>query len=308
MTHISDRDSDKATKKAISLSNNTRYEKIQADLKNLLPPSTSKMLIYASEKGASSWLTSLPLEKYGYVLSKQYFQDAICLRYNFLIPNRAVRCICGELNTVDHTLICKRGPFVNCRHNRLRDVIAALLNKCLPEVSTEPLLLPVTGESLPRGTTLQPGARLDILARGFYSPMERAFFDVRVSHPGAPTNSVFETPVEMYADHEDKKMKKYNHRVIQIEKGTFAPLCFSTTGGMGPQAMVFVKKLAKHMTRTNGQTLSNTMAYIRRTLRFELLKATLIAVRGHRGKYYEKALPIEEPDINLVEEASNDDV
>ena len=163
-------------------------------------------------------------------------------------------------------------------------------------------------QSLPRGTTLQPGARLDILARGFYSPMERAFFDVRVSHPGAPTNNVFETPVEMYADHEDKKMKKYNHRVIQIEKGTFAPLCFSTTGGMGPQAMVFVKKLAKHMTRTSGQTLSNTMAYIRRTLRFELLKATLIAVRGHRGKYYEKALPIEELDINLVEEASNDDV
>ena len=165
VTHISDRDSDKATKKAISLSNNTRYEKIQADLKNLLPPSTSKMLIYASEKGASSWLTSLPLEKYGYVLSKQYFQDAICLRYNFLIPNRAVRCICGELNTVDHTLICKRGPFVNCRHNRLRDVIAALLNKCLPEVSTEPLLLPVTGESLPRGTTLQPGARLFFLVQ-----------------------------------------------------------------------------------------------------------------------------------------------
>ena len=103
-------------------------------------------------------------------------------------------------------------------------------------------------------------------------------------------------------------MKKYNHRVIQIKKGTFAPLCFSTTGGMGPQAIVFVKKLAKHMTRTNGQTLSNTMAYIRRTLRFELLKATLIAVRGHRGKYYEKALPIEELDINLVEEASTDDV
>ena len=65
--------------------------------------------------------------------------------------------------------------------------------------------------------------------------------------------------------------------------------------------MVFIKKLEKHMTRTNGQTLSNTMAYIRRTLCFELQKATLMAVRGHRGKYYEKALPIEELDINLVE-------
>ena len=87
--------------------------------------------------------------------------------------------------------------------------------------------------------------------------MERAFFYVRVSHPEAPTNSVYETPAEMYAAHEKQKMTKYNHRVIQIEKGTFTPLsnkticsnkvCFSTTGGMGPQAMMFVRKLANHM-------------------------------------------------------------
>ena len=166
----------------------------------------------------------------------------------------------------------------------------------------------MTGESLPRGTTLQDGARLDVAARGFYSPMERAFFDVRVSHPGALTNSGFATPAEMYTDHEKKKMTKYNHRVIQIEKATFAPLCFSTTGGMGPQAMIFVKKLGHHLTRTNGQSLSHNMASIRRRLRFELLKATLIAVRGHRGRYYQKALPIEEQDINLIEEASHDDV
>ena len=72
--------------------------------------------------------------------------------------------------------------------------------------------------------------------------------------------------------------------------------------------MMFVKTLAKHMTRTNGQSLSNTMASNRRRLRFELLKATLIAVRGHRGRYYQKALPIEEQDLILVEQASNDDV
>ena len=39
---------------------------------------------------------------------------------------------------------------------------------------------------------------------------------------------------------------------------------------------MFVKKLANHMTRTNGQSLSNTMTSIRRRLRFELVKATLI--------------------------------
>ena len=59
-------------------------------------------------------------------------------------------------------------------------------------------------------------------------------------------------------------------RVIHIEKGTFAPLCFSTTRGIGPQAMMFFKKLAKHMTRTNERSLSNTMASIRGRLHFEV--------------------------------------
>ena len=74
--------------------------------------------------------------------------------------------------------------------------------------------------------------------------MERAFFDVRVSQAAAPTNSIYETSVEMYADHEDKSTT--TELVIHIEKETFAPLRFSTTGGMGPQAMVFIKQLAKH--------------------------------------------------------------
>ena len=30
--------------------------------------------------------------------------------------------------------------------------------------------------------------------------------------------------------------------------------------------------------------------------------------KGHSGRYYQKALPIEEQDLNLMEEASNDDV
>ena len=72
----------KATSNAISLTNNTKYEKIQADrdLKVSFPPRITKMIIkfYASEKGASSWLTGHRLESSGYVLNKQSFQDAIC--------------------------------------------------------------------------------------------------------------------------------------------------------------------------------------------------------------------------------------
>ena len=50
------------------------------------------------------------------------------------------------------------------------------------------------------------------------------------------------------------------------------------------------------------------MASIRRRLRFKLLKATLIAVWGHRGTYDQNTVPIEEQDLNLMQEASSDDM
>ena len=37
----------------------------------------------AQEKGASSWLTALPLEEYGFSLHKSAFRDAVALRYNW---------------------------------------------------------------------------------------------------------------------------------------------------------------------------------------------------------------------------------
>ena len=49
------------------------------------------------------------------------------------------------------------------------------------------------------------------------------------------------------------------------------------------------------------------MANLRRRLRFELLKTVLIAVRGHRGRYYQKAIPVDELDLNLVHTANDED-
>ena len=38
----------------------------------------------ASEKGASAWLTALPIEEHGFALHKGAFRDALCLRYGWL--------------------------------------------------------------------------------------------------------------------------------------------------------------------------------------------------------------------------------
>ena len=61
----------------IKANRDTYFAEHKSELEKELPPSTLRQLELLSEKGASSWLTSLPLKEYGFLLNKQEFQDAI---------------------------------------------------------------------------------------------------------------------------------------------------------------------------------------------------------------------------------------
>ena len=106
----------------------------------------------------------------------------------------------------------------------------------------------------------------------------------------------------MYKSHESQKKKKYNQRVIQVERATFTPVVFSTTGGMGEEAQTLVKKLAERTSRKSGQSYADVMKFLRTRLRFDLLRTTIIALRGARGKKMPPPTDIEELDLNLVRE------
>ena len=110
----------------------------------------------------------------------------------------------------------------------------------------------------------------------------------------------FGVPEEHYVNENEKK-RKYLQRIIQIERGTFTPVVFSTTGGMGLEAQRLVKKLAQKMAITNGQRYADSVSYIRRRLRFELLKTTVIALRGDRGSKLRQQndIEVESLDLNL---------
>ena len=45
--------------------------------------------------------------------NKTQFCDVIKLRYDWPIDDIQSTCVCGEVFTVDHAMICKRGGFVN---------------------------------------------------------------------------------------------------------------------------------------------------------------------------------------------------
>lgn len=211
--------------------------------------------------------------------------------------------ICGQPNTVDHCLICKLGGYVSLRHDSLKKTTALLLEQVCKDVVDEPGLLNVTTEQLPRGTNTKDGARLDTSVRGFWTPLDRAFTDIRVLHPQALSNCN-KNLFQMYRSHECEKKRKYNARVLQIEKASFTPLVFSTTGGMGAEADRFYKHLAAKISMKSGQRYSDTVAFIRRRLRFDLLKTCLISIRGYRGKHNAKPAEMDSLDLNLRPQAA----
>uniref|UniRef100_A0A1X7TEM9 Uncharacterized protein n=1 Tax=Amphimedon queenslandica TaxID=400682 RepID=A0A1X7TEM9_AMPQE len=98
-----------------------------------------------SERGASSWLTVLPIKEHGFTLHKGDFRDALCLRYGWSPPLLPSHCVCGHNFSVEHALNCKCGGFPSIRHNELRDITADLLTEVCHNVLIEPPLQPITG-------------------------------------------------------------------------------------------------------------------------------------------------------------------
>ena len=70
----------------------------QEKLHESLNDKTKRIIQLSSEKGASTWLTSLPLKRYGFRLNKQQFWDAICLRYNLKLKEVPKYCQFGEVS------------------------------------------------------------------------------------------------------------------------------------------------------------------------------------------------------------------
>ena len=123
----------------------------------------------AQEKGASTCLTSLPLEDYGFLLHKGAFRDAMALRYGWLPSNAPTHCGCGSHFTVEqHVPSCPKGGFPSIRHNEVHDTIGSCLSEVCTDICIEPTLQPITGETLTGASAItEDGARLDIAANGF---------------------------------------------------------------------------------------------------------------------------------------------
>ena len=125
------------------------------------------------------------------------------------------------------------------------------------------------------------------------------FIDVRIFHPNAPSY-IHKNLNQVYLEHEREKKRTYNDRILNIDKGTFTPLVFSTAGGMGKESEAYHRRLAQLIADKRRESYSHVISFIRTRIRFSLLKSTLISVRGVRGKTSHKPDPISSISFNMI--------
>ena len=168
---------------------------------------------------------------------------------------------------MDHALSCPRGGFPIIRHNKIRDFTANIMSEVCHNVSIEPHLQAVTGESLSFTTSnSQDGARLDIAMNGFW--------DVKVFNPFAPSNGHFQ-PSNSYRAYENSKKRMYEQRIRKTEHSSFTPLVISLTSGLGREAQAAYMHLASLLAAKRDSPYSTTMGWLHCSLSFALLCSSI---------------------------------
>ena len=166
------------------------------------------------------------------------------------------------------------------RHNGLRDL--EVLNTVCKDVQIKPVLQDITREALNPRVNKSADPRLDIHARGSWEKCGSASFDMKVCRPTADT-CINHSPKQIYKMHEQEKKRQYTTRVLEIEKGTYNPPVFTTTGGMGEECLRYHRRLAEPLAMKKEEDYAKTMHWIKIKISFSLIHSALVSLRGSRS-------------------------
>ena len=102
-----------------------------------------------------------------------------------------------------------------------------------------------------------------------------------------PVHQLVEVPRwlhAIYRRHKGEKQRAYKQRAREVERGSFMPLVFSTSGGMGRAATVVYKRLASLLSSRREQRYSMVLGWLRCCLSFSLLRSVVMCLRGSRSR------------------------
>ena len=221
-------------------------------------------------KGASNWVTTLPIKEENYVLNKREFFYVIMVRYRWEVKTPDYMRLWKPIhNRPCHAMQERRVYYPQTQRNTRH--AAKMLEETCRDVETEPALLPLSGEILNPRIIKCDNARLDISAAGFWTRGQQAFFDTRIFNSFALKHSR-QNLAKAYKSNEAEKKHSYNQRIIEVEYGTFTPLVLSANGGMGREFQHFVSTLAEKIATKRNLPASEVTNWIRTKICFALIR------------------------------------
>ena len=81
----------------------------------------------------------------------------------------------------------------------------------------------------------------DISVRSFWQKLQKAFVDVRIFYPFAPSYRNQSVAITMKTM-ENHKNRKYNQRILDVENDSFTSLPFTNNGGMSTGTKHFYRR------------------------------------------------------------------
>ena len=82
-------------------------------------------------------------------------------------------------------------------------------------------------------------------------------------------------------------------------------MIFTTSGGVGPLCKSFIKRISSLISEAKNEKYEDVAFHLRVRIRFAILKSTLMALRGQRGRQRKGIESVEETSFNLIPEAHN---
>jgi hypothetical protein len=251
------------------------------DIVSGLPKRSRRALERVLKENISGWLTVGSSRHEGFDLSAQQFRDRLNLRYGQQLKGLLLHCDgCGENNSLEHALSCKKGGNVKLGHDQMRDECAQLAQLAYGNVKVEPFLRDSSGKMSSKDL------RADFMVYGFWERQRAAFFDNRISDADAPShfahNSSYETVMRAAAQ---EKKRLYKDACEDLA-GSFTPLVCTVDGVFHREFIAFQKRVASALASKWSRSYAVVMNWVRVRLQMALIRAVDLRLRGSRKKFH----------------------
>ena len=128
-----------------------------------------------------------------------------------------------------------------------------------------------------------PTLRDSISKQGFFGQYALKLFATSGSFSAKCKTNANTRLNQIYTQHEAQKRREYNEQIIHVERSTFTPLVFSSTGGCGNEAQKFIKRLASLESQKSREEYISTLRDLRTDISCSLLRSATTSLRGSRN-------------------------